>query len=484
MLITVAVLLGTFLTAVDTTIVSTAMPTVVGELGGMRIYSWVFSAYLLTSTVTVPIYGRLADIHGRKPLFLVGSAIFVAGSMLAGVSRSMPELIAFRALQGLGAGAVQPITQTIIGDIFTAAQRARMQGLFSSVWGVSAVLGPGLGGFLVQYVSWRWIFFINLPFGLASALLLSLALRERLEHHRHPLDWPGIGALSLGLTALLFALLEGGSALPWASRPVLGLLTGAAVLLAAFILQERRAADPVLSLELLSRPVVAVANAAGFLSGWLMLGINSFVPLFVQGVLRGTPTAAGAAVAAMAVGWPVGSILGGRLLPRIGHRALAVAGGVVLVAGALLVAALAPSSSAALPELAVGLVGLGLGFSTLAMIIVVQHSVPWRERATATASTQFFRTVGGAVGVAALGGLLNASLAGAPLAGKVSLERLLLPGATMSAGARAALAGALMGGLHRLFWVLPPLALLTLAVSIFLPHLPPGEPPEQARPGT
>src|SRR5690606_34349187 len=247
--VVVAVMLGTFLAALDTSIVGTAMPTVIGQLGGMSLYSWVFSAYLLTSTTTVPLYGRLADLYGRKPLFIAAAGIFLLGSMLCGAAQSMPQLVAFRALQGLGAGGIIPVTLTIVGDLFDVEERARMQGLFSAVWGTSAVAGPTVGGFIVDYVDWRWVFYINLPFGIAATILFWLFLNEQVERKRHAIDYAGTVSLTLGVTALLVALLEVGEGRAWTDPIVVGSLALAVVLLVFFVRTEQRAAEPILPLH-------------------------------------------------------------------------------------------------------------------------------------------------------------------------------------------------------------------------------------------
>src|SRR5437868_6781553 len=249
-IITIALMLGMSLAALDTTIVGTALPSIVGKLGGITLYSWVFSAYLLTSTSTVAIYGKLADLFGRKPLFLFGTAVFLIGSMASGAAQSMEQLILFRAIQGLGAGAVLPMVLTIIGDIFALRERARMQGLFSGVWGVSSVVGPALGGLIVYHFSWRWVFYINIPFGLVSALLLIISLKENVERKQRSLDYLGTVLLTFAIVALLFALLQGGTTWDWNSLPSTGLFALTAVLFVLFVFQERRAPEPILPLSL------------------------------------------------------------------------------------------------------------------------------------------------------------------------------------------------------------------------------------------
>jgi len=277
------------------------MPTVVGDLGGIHFYSWVFTAYLLTSTVTVPLYGKLADLYGRKPVLLFGIGVFLVGSMASGLARGIGTLIAFRAVQGLGAGAMQPTTLTIVGDIYNLEERSRMQGVFGAVWGVAGLVGPLLGGIIVKYLSWRWVFFINVPAGIAAAAVLMIALHEDVAHRQHSLDWAGAGLLTVGLSALLFGA-QGGSA------SAIGLPV-AAVLLALFVIVERRAVEPVLPLGLFRQPVIGVATLAGALVGAGMISMVTYVPLYVQGVLGGSPTEAGSAITPMVIGWPIASAI-------------------------------------------------------------------------------------------------------------------------------------------------------------------------------
>src|SRR5947209_19524861 len=283
-LVTLGLMLGTALAALDTTIVGTALPSIVGKLGGITLYSWVFSAYLLTSTSTVPIYGKLADLYGRKPIFLFGTALFLIGSVACGSAQTMEQLIVFRAIQGLGAGAVLPIVLTIIGDIFALEERARMQGFFSGVWGLSSIVGPAVGGLIVDHFSWRWVFYINIPFGLLSAFLLIVSFKEHVERKKRRLDYAGTFALTGAIVALLFALLQGGTTWAWDSLPSIGLFATAIVLTTLFLWVERRAAEPILPLTLFDNRIIAIASIGGVVLGIVMFGVTSYVPLFVQGV--------------------------------------------------------------------------------------------------------------------------------------------------------------------------------------------------------
>jgi EmrB/QacA subfamily drug resistance transporter len=397
-------MLAIFMSAMEATAVSTAMPTVISDLGGIAHYAWVFTAYMLASTVVVPICGKLADLHGRKPTLLAGIALFLIGSMLSGQARTMGQLIAFRAVQGLGAGAVQPVALTIVGDLFELRERAKMQGLFGAVWGVSGLVGPLLGGVIVSTIGWRWIFYVNVPFGLASAALLALFHHERVARREHGLDVLGAGVLSLAVVALLLGA-QGGRALV--------ALPAGLVLLLAFVAVERRAKEPLLPMPLFRRRVIATASVAGALIGGAMTSMVTYVPLHVQGVLGGTPSLAGAAIAPMVIGWPIASALSGRIIPRVGFRPLVRVGFLVVLAAtiwtALVMNGRATPETARLPA---GLLGVGLGLANTPLLLAVQTSVEWRERGVATASTMFFRMIGATLAVGAMGGVLASSLRG------------------------------------------------------------------------
>lgn len=463
----VALLLSLSMAAMEMTVVSTAMPTVVGDLGGIHLYSWVFTAYLLTSTVTMPLYGKLADLYGRKPVLLAGIAVFLAGSMASGLAHSIGALIAFRALQGLGAGAMQPVTLTIVGDIYNLEERSRMQGVFGAVWGVAGLIGPLLGGVIVRYLSWRWVFFINVPAGIAAAALLVLALHEQVEPRRHSLDWAGAGFLMLGLVALL-AGTHGGRA------SAIG-LPAAAFLLVLFYAVERQAKEPVLPLGLFRQPVMAVSTLLGALVGAGMISMVTYVPLYVQGVLGASPTAAGSAITPMVIGWPIASAIAGRSLPRVGFRPL-IRGG--LVVSALAAAALAfflrPGASIHVAQVATALFGVGLGFANTSLLIAVQTSVEWRQRGIATASTMFARTIGGTLAVGALGGILAATLLSDASVPAGAADQLLGPahGTGLDPTVLRALTASLQSGLGMVFWVIAGIAAGAAVASLAFPHLP------------
>ena len=410
-LIIIALMLGTALTALDTTIVGTAMPSIVGKLGGITLYSWVFSIYLLTSTTTIPIYGKLADLYGRRPLFLFGTTLFLIGSAASGAAQSMEQLILFRAIQGLGAGAVQPIVLTIIGDIFSLQERAKVQGLFSGVWGLASVVGPLAGGLIVDHFSWRWVFFINIPFGLISMVLLMLTLRESIERKKHHLDYVGTLTLTGCVVALLFALLQGGTTWAWISYQSIGLFAASIVLFVLFLRTEQRAAEPILPLTLFKSRIITISSMGAVVLGVLMFGVTSYIPLFVQGVKGGSATSAGITLGPLLLAWPIAATLSGSIVIRYGYRITAVFGMLSSTIGVAMTMLFNAQTSLAFIIVAMVLIGTGLGFVSTVFIFSVQNAVPWNVRGVATASNQFFRTMGGTVGVAIMGTILNAQMA-------------------------------------------------------------------------
>jgi EmrB/QacA subfamily drug resistance transporter len=468
-LVLLALILSMGLGALDSTIVSTALPTIIGDLGGFSEFSWVFSLYLLTQTATIPIFGRLADMYGRKLVLAASILLFMGGSALCGLSQSMTQLIVFRALQGIGAGGLLPVSQTIVGDLYSLEQRAKMQGLFSSVWAISAIVGPLLGGVLVA-VSWRLVFYVNLPVTAVSLLLLLGAFHEQLrKHQRQILDVPGALLLLGWVSALILGLLE---APAWGllSLRDLAALGVALVGLVAFVWREATAAQPLVSLALLKIPVVAVGNAGTLLAGGLTIGLTGYIPTFVQGVLRGTPTEAGLVVTAMSVGWPLASTVCGRVILRYGARMAAVAGGIVAVFGTLLLLGLGPRT--AIWSIAPGtfLVGAGLGFITTTAIVLIQEVVGFGLRGAATGSNLFARMLGSSVFVGVMGAILNATLAGRVAGGPEAVSRLL-SAASQGGAARmvSRLRDALAAGLHGVFLVGVALAALALVVLLFMP---------------
>ena len=419
-----AVMLSIGLVAIDATILATAVPAIVEDLGGFTQFPWLFSIYLLAQAVTVPIYSKLADQVGRKPVMLVGIGLFVLGSLLCGLAWSMGALIAFRAVQGLGAGAVQPMSMTIVGDIYTLEERAKVQGYVASVWALSSVVGPTLGGVFADYLSWRWIFFVNLPLGVAAGWMLWRRFDERVERRRHTIDYTGSLLLTGGGVVLLLALLEGGVRWAWGSTTSLTLFAVAAALLVGFVLVERRAEEPVLPLWVFRRRVLLSAMLASLVVGVLMMGLSSYVPLYAQTALGHGALVSGLALAAMTLGWPIAASNAGRLYLTLGFRATMLIGGVVGFAGALLLLTIDVDSS--IWHLAAPCFVMGLGFGLVASpsIIAAQSSVTWQHRGVATGTTMFARSVGSAVGVAVFGAIANGVVASQLGRGVPDLEHL------------------------------------------------------------
>lgn len=407
LLILGALMTATFLTALDLTVVGTAMPTIVAQMGGLSLYSWVFTAYLLTSTVTVPLYGKLADLYGRLPVFYAGVIIFLIGSVACGMAQSMEQLILFRGLQGLGAGAVQPLVLTMIGDVFTVEQRARFNALFSAVWGVASVAGPAVGGLLTDTLSWRYIFYLNIPIGIAACVMLARVFPEKVVHRKHQLDIAGALLLTGAITTLLLATSVDSDR---SAGVTVGLVTAAAVLFLGFLRVERRAAEPVLPLALFSIPAISIAAVSALLIGALSFATTSFIPLTIQGVFGGNATLAGAMLIPLSIGWPIGSVAGGRVILRWGFRPALLAGVVLIAAGTIPLAFIDSSTSLWWIGVVTTVTGLGLGSSTLATTIAVQNSVEWSQRGVATGAVFFARSMGGSLGVTVLGAILAGDL--------------------------------------------------------------------------
>ena len=473
-------MVATALVALDATILATAVPSIVRDLGGFTQFPWLFSIYLLTQAVTVPLYGKLADVVGRRPVLFFGIAVFVAGSVLCGVAWSMPALIAARAIQGIGAGAVLPMTITVVGDLYSVEERARVQGYVASVWGAAAVVGPALGGVLAEYTSWRLIFLVNIPLGAVAAVLLWRGFHEQVVRRRHELDLAGALFLTVGWSLVILGLLEGGVAWSWSSRTSVAVFAGGAVALAVFVLVERRAAEPVLPLWVFTRRVLVGGNLASIGIGAVLIGLTSYVPTYVQGVLGTGPLVAGFAVAAMTLGWPIAASLSGRLYLRIGFRDTAVLGSAVVLAGAVLAARLAETSSVLSVAAACFVVGVGLGFASAPTMVAAQSVVAWERRGVVTATNMFARNLGSAVGVAVFGAVANATLARrfaappAEVAGRLperaDAERLLLGGGSGDQAVVAFVRSALFDAAHHVFVGVAVAAVVIVAALWLMPR--------------
>jgi EmrB/QacA subfamily drug resistance transporter len=438
------------LAALDQTIVATALPKVVSDLGGITQYSWVFTAYMLGSTVTVPLYGKLGDVHGRKPLFIVAILIFLAGSALCGVAQNMWELVVFRAVQGVGAGGLFPLTLAMVGMIVPPRDRGRYQGLIGSVFAGASILGPLIGGFIVDNTSWRWIFYVNLPVGGLALAVILVTMPRRPYRQEHSIDWLGAALLGAGTTALLLGLVWGGNEYPWASGEVVGALVAAGVLLAAFGLVERRVPESILPFDLLRNRTVAASVACMGLVGAAMFGTISFVPLFVQGVIGTSATSSGVVLTPLILGAVTTSFISGQIVSRTGrYRPNTLFGPIVLGAGMVLLWRMNIHTTNGEAARNMIVAGIGLGSMMQIFVLSVQNSVARRAMGTATALTQFARSIGSTLGVTVMGVLVNQNLppranaAGIaihrlPRAGRVSLAHALHPaflfGAVLCAG--------------------------------------------------
>lgn len=414
--ILLALMVTTGLIAIDATILATAVPTITADLGDFALFPWLFSIYLLAQAVSVPIYSKLSDVIGRKPIILIGIGLFVLGSILCGVAWSMPALIAFRAVQGLGAGAVQPMSITIAGDIYTLAERAKTQGYLASVWGISSVVGPTLGGIFAALDAWRWIFFVNVPLGLLAAFLLLRNFHESIEKRQHRVDYLGAGLLTVALSFLILALLEGGQAWAWNSWQSIGAFTLGGLVLVAFVLVERRAAEPVLPLWVFSRRLLLTTSLIGLGTGAVLLGLTSYVPTYLEGSIGVSPLLAGLALAALTIGWPIAASLSGRLYLRYGFRTTILIGLGLVLLGAASMVVFAPTPSVAAVAISCFVIGAGMGLASTPSVIAAQSSVPWHERGVVTGTGQFARSVGSAVGVAIFGAIANSLFGPAPVA--------------------------------------------------------------------
>ena len=414
--ILLALMVTTGLIAIDATILATAVPTITKDLGGFALFPWLFSIYLLAQAVSVPIYSKLSDVVGRKPIILIGIGLFILGSVLCGVAWSMPALIAFRAIQGLGAGAVQPMGITIAGDIYTIAERAKAQGYLASVWALSSVVGPTLGGVFSQFDIWRGIFFVNVPLGALAAFLIIRNFHEVIEKRTHKVDYLGAVLLTAALSLLILALLEGGQAWAWNSWQSIGAFALGGVLLVLFVLVERRAPEPILPLWVFSRRLLLTTSLIGLGVGAVLIGLTSYVPTYLEGSLDVSPLLAGLALAALTLGWPLAAGFSGRLYLRWGFRNTILIGMTFVLLGGFSVAGFAGTPNVVLVAVSCFIIGLGMGLVATPSIIAAQASVAWNERGVVTGASQFARSIGSAVGVAIFGAIANSIFGAEPVA--------------------------------------------------------------------
>ena len=423
--ILIAVMLATALVAIDSTIIATAVPSIVRDIGGFAEFPWLFSIYLLAQAVAVPLYGKLADLFGRKPVVLFGIALFLLGSIMCGLAWSMGVLIAFRVVQGLGAGAIMPVTVTIVGDLYSVAERAKVQGYIASVWGICSVVGPTLGGVFSEYGSWRWIFFVNVPLCLIAAGMILRRFTERVDRGRPSIDYRGAALLSTGLTLVILGVLEGGQAWAWDSPASLSILGVGVLALTGFALVERTAVEPVLPLWVFRRRLLVATGCTSFGVGAILLGLSSYVPTYVQEVIGTGPLVAGFALATLLLGWPLAASQAGKVYLRVGFRGCALIGSGVVLAGSALLLLLGRHSTA--PEVA-GIclvIGLGMGLTAPPVLVAAQASVGWGQRGVVSANTIFMRSLGSSLGVAVFGAIANATMGRTALrAGRVDADAL------------------------------------------------------------
>ena len=438
-----AIMLATLLAALDQTIVATALPKIAQDLNGFDNLSWVVTAYLLSTTVTVPLYGKLSDLYGRRRLFVVSISIFLLGSALCGAAQSMGELIAFRALQGVGAGGLIPLSQAAVADLFSPRERGRYQGYIGAMWATAAVAGPLAGGTLTDSVSWRWIFLINLPLGILALAVVVKTMRLPFKPREHTIDYLGAALLSVGVTGALLACAWGGTTYAWDSAEVIGAAVIAVVALAGFYVAERRAPEPLLPLQLFRMRTFSVSTAASLLIGAVLFGVTIYVPVYAQGVLHSSATSSGVILIPLSLGWVVASIISGQLVSRTGrYRAYPIIGSLLVLAGSLLLTQLDAHSSRAAVSGYLTVIGLGMGTMFQTFVIATQNRVDFSELGVATAAIQFGRSMGGSISVAILGALL------------VSKEPPL------------------SAGTHAVFVAIVPVAALIVGLALVLPEHP------------
>jgi EmrB/QacA subfamily drug resistance transporter len=411
----IAVMLSTGLIAVDSTIIATAVPSIVKDIGGFAEFPWLFSIYLLAQAVSVPIYGKLSDLFGRKPVILWGIGLFLIGSVMCGVAWSMGLLIAFRVVQGLGAGAIMPTTITIVGDLYSVRERAKVQGYVASVWGIASVVGPTLGGVFSEYVSWRWIFFVNIPLCLLAATMIYRRFQERVERGHPSIDYRGAALLTAGLTLVILGVLEGGQAWAWDSPASIAVLGIGLASLVAFGFVERHAAEPVLPLWIFRRRLLVSSGLLSVGVGAILLGLSSYIPTYAQDVLGTGPLVAGFALASLLLGWPIAASQAGRIYLRAGFRVCALIGTSLVLAGSALLLLLGRHSSVLTVGAFCLVIGLGMGLTAAPTLIAAQSSVGWAERGVVTASNIFLRSLGSSLGVAVFGAIANATVGSGPV---------------------------------------------------------------------
>jgi EmrB/QacA subfamily drug resistance transporter len=453
--------------AIEATIVSTAMPQIAAQLGGLRLYSWVFSSFLLTQTATTVVFGKLADTFGRKPIMLIGIAIFLLGSILAGFAGSMTSLIVFRLVQGVGAGAVQPVALTIVADLYPARERGKIQGYLASVWAISAVLGPIVGGLIIRNMSWAWIFWINVPVGLAAAAGFSAYLHEDATQKGRSIDIVGAILFTIAIASLM-ALITDAEGLPALLEAMLFCVSAL-----LFVAQERRATDPMISFSLWSRRPIAAANGVAVLASMALMGVTTFLPMYVQGVLHRSPVVAGLALTTMLVGWPAAATLATRIFSMYGLRRTLITGTALIPAGAVVFVVLTPESSPIFAGLGSLVMGIGMGFVSVSSLVLIQEIVQWSQRGSVTASNVFARNIGSTLGATVFGGIFNFALSHTEGLDGVSSDQLrqLLENSTDRATSAPDILLALHHALHLTFWGMVLISSAIVFVALLVPPI-------------
>ena len=492
-LIFVALLLVLLLAALDQTIVSTALPTIVGDLGGIAHLSWVVTAYLLASTITGPLYGKLGDLYGRKKVLQSAIVLFLIGSVLCGIAQSMTQLIAFRALQGLGAGGLMVVTLAVVGDIIPPRERGRYQGYFGAVFWLSTVIGPLLGGFFVDNLSWRWIFYVNLPVGAVALSVIATAFHTREVHTRHAMDYLGAALLAGALAAIVLFTSLGGTTWAWSSPEVIGLIVLSVVLVPAFLYVESRAEEPILPLSLFSNHTFSLTSAIGFIVGFALFGAITYLPLYLQVTKGSSPTVSGLQLTPLMAGVLVTSIASGQLISRLGrYRMFPIAGTALMVVAMFLLAQLHTETSTWVAAVYACILGLGLGMVMQVLVLAVQNSVDLSVMGVATSGSTLFRQVGGSIGVA-LFGTIFASRVHVELANRLPrgahIPKTINPAGIKHLPERSheAFTHAFSAALHPVFFTAAAFALAAFALTWFLREVPlrrsvrPGEAVEPAR---
>ncbi|MDH7785909.1 EmrB/QacA subfamily drug resistance transporter [Ochrobactrum sp. 19YEA23] len=468
-LVVAAIMASMAMIAVEATIVSTAMPQIAAQLGQLNLYSWVFSSFLLTQTATTVVFGKLADIYGRKPVLVFGIALFLVASVLAGFAWSMPSMIAFRLLQGIGAGAIQPAAMTVVADLFPGAQRSKVQGYLASVWALSAVVGPLLGSLIIHNLSWAWVFWINVPVGILAASGFLLFLHEEKRSTRVSVDVLGAALFAVSISSLMIALTLMESAVSLEGILALALF---GLSLVAFIWQERRAKEPMVAPDLWLKRPIAFSNLAVFLASMSIMGLTTFLPMYVQTVLNRSPVVAGFALTMLLLGWPCGATIASRQFTRFGLRPIMIAGSICIPIGTSLLVMLTPASSATLAGAGSLIMGFGMGLLNIGALILTQDSVSWSERGSATASNVFSRNLGSTLGATVLGAVLTYGLSNANHGEAITSDQLrdLLNGAETLMDQQA-LRLALQNALHATFVAMMLIAVLIVPICLFVPRV-------------